>query len=256
MAEDYPSTSVTTETLCTNKLFNDLEVLLLQHGKHIIEYDLPISTRECDNDSTVPRLIQDELIVPNVDEELTLIEKFNNDQRVAYETIMTVIDRKESMIFFVDGPGGIEKTFLYRTISATLRKADHIAIATTTFGIAATLLLGGRTTYSRFKIPLTPDASFTCSISKQSDLAELIRRATIIIWDEAPMVNRRALESLDRIFKDIMEENLPFGGKVLILGGDFRQVLPVVSKGTKAEMIDACIVKFPLWKGVKGLHLK
>ncbi|KAL4619722.1 hypothetical protein ACB092_06G100700 [Castanea dentata] len=45
------------------------------------------------------------------------------------------------------------------------------------------------------------------------------------------MVNRRALESLDRTFKDIMEVNLPFGGKVLILGGDFRQVLPVVPKG-------------------------
>nr|XP_023888078.1 uncharacterized protein LOC112000214 [Quercus suber] len=256
MAEDYPSTSVTTETRRTNKLLNDLEALLLQHGKHITEYDFPILTRECDNDSTVSRLIQDELTVPNVDEELALIEKLNDDQRVAYETIMTVIDRKESMIFFVDGSGGIGKTFLYHTILATLRKADHIAIATATFGIAATLLPGRRTTHSKFKIPLTPDASSTYSISKQSDLAELIRRATIIIWDEAPMVNRRALESLDRTFKDIMEENLPFGGKVLILGEDFRQVLSVVPKGIKAEMIDACIVKSPLWKDIKVLHLK
>ena len=93
------------------------------------------------------------------------------------------------MIFFVDGPGGTRKTFLFRTILATLGKAGHIAIATATSGIAATLLPGGRTAHSRFKIPLTPDASTTCSINKQSDLAELIRRATIIIWDEAPMVN-------------------------------------------------------------------
>ncbi|XP_050277829.1 uncharacterized protein LOC126719302 [Quercus robur] len=256
MIEDYPSTSVTTETHRTNKLLNDLEALLLQHGKHITEYDLPILTGECDNDSTTPRLIQDELTIPNIDEEFTLIEKLNNDQRLAYETIMTIIDRNESMIFFVDGPGGTGKTFLYRTILAALRKAGHIAIATATSGIAATLLPGGRTTHSRFKIPLTLDASSTCLISKQSDLAELIRRATIIIWDEAPMVNRRALESLDRTFRDIMEVNLPFGGKVLILGGDFRQVLPIVPKGTKAEMIDACIVKSPLWKDVKVLHLK
>ncbi|KAL0008675.1 hypothetical protein SO802_010177 [Lithocarpus litseifolius] len=93
MVEDYPSTSVTTEARRTNKLLNDLEALLLQHEKHITEYDLPISTGECDSDSTVPRLIQDELIVPNIDEELTLIEKLNNDQRVAYQTIMIVIDR-------------------------------------------------------------------------------------------------------------------------------------------------------------------
>ncbi|XP_075674908.1 ATP-dependent DNA helicase PIF1-like [Castanea sativa] len=211
MVEDYPSTSVTTETHRTNKLLNDLEALLLQHGKHITE--------------------------------------------VAYETIMIVIDRKESMIFFVNGPGGTGKTFLYRTILATSRKAGHIAIATVTSSIAA-LLPGGRTTHSRFKIPLTPDASSTCSISKQSDLVELIRRATIIIWNEAPMVNRRALESLYRTFKDIIEVNLPFGGKVLIFGGDLSQVLPVVPKGTKAEMIDAYIMKSPLWKDVKVLYLK
>ena len=54
MAEDNPSTSVTIKTRCINKLLNDLEVLLLQHGKHITEYDLPISTGECDNDSSVP----------------------------------------------------------------------------------------------------------------------------------------------------------------------------------------------------------
>ena len=79
MSEDYPSTFVTTETRCTNKLLNDLEVLLLQHGKHITEYNLPISIGECDNDSTIPRLIQDERTVPNVHEELTLIKKLNND---------------------------------------------------------------------------------------------------------------------------------------------------------------------------------
>ncbi|XP_050278136.1 uncharacterized protein LOC126719646 [Quercus robur] len=224
MVEDYPSKSVTTETHRTNKLLNDLEALLLQYGKHITEYDLPISIGECDNDLAVPRLIQDELTIPNVDEEFTLIEKLNNDQRVAYETIITVIDCKESMIFFVDGPGGTRKTFLYRTILATLRKVGHIAIPTATSGIAATLLPGGRTMHSKFKIHLTLDVSSTCSIN--------------------------------RTFRDIMEVNLPLGGKVLILGGDFRQVLPVVPKGTKTEMIDACIVKSPLWKDVKVLHLK
>lgn len=79
MVEDYPSTSVTTETRRTNKFLNDLETLLLQQGKHVTKYDLSISIGECDNDSVVPRLIQDELTVPNVEEELTLIEKLNND---------------------------------------------------------------------------------------------------------------------------------------------------------------------------------
>ena len=42
----------------------------------------------------------------------------------------------------------------------------------------------------------------------------------------------------------------------MILGGDFRQVLPVVQKGTKAQMIFACIVKSPLWSNTKVLHLQ
>ena len=48
MVEDYPSMSDAIETCRTNKLLNDLEVLLLQHGKHITEYDLPVSTGECE----------------------------------------------------------------------------------------------------------------------------------------------------------------------------------------------------------------
>jgi hypothetical protein len=231
-------------------------VLLLQHGKHITDYDLPVATVAFEQISAIPRIIQDEINIPVVDEEINFLDKLNHDQRVAYNTIMGVIERKESMIFFVDGPGGTGKTFLYCTLLANLRKLGHIAIATATSGIAATLLPGGRTAHSRFKIPLTPDASSTCSISIQSDLAELIRRATVVVWDEAPMVNRRAVEAFDRTLKDIMEVDSPFGGNVVIFGGDFRQVLPVVPNGTRSEMIDTCIVKSPLWRYVKVLHLK
>ena len=164
-------------------------MLLLQHGKHITDYDLPVTTAASKQISAIPRIIQDEINIPVVDEEINFLDKLNHDQRVAYNTIMGVIEHKESMIFFVDGPGGTGKTFLYRTLLTNLRKLGHIAIATATLGIAATLLPGGRIAHSRFKIPLTPDASSTCSISIQSDLAELIRRATVVVWDEAPMVN-------------------------------------------------------------------
>ncbi|GMY29552.1 hypothetical protein FCV25MIE_24794 [Fagus crenata] len=256
MVEDYPSSSEATNVVCTNLLLNDLKVLLLQHGKHITNYDLPVVSATSEQISAIPRIIQDEINIPVVDEEINFLDKLNHDQRVAYNTIMRVIKYKESMIFFVDGPGGTGKTFLFRTLLANLRKLGHIAIATATSGIVTTLLPGGRTTHSRFKIPLTPDDSSTCSISVQSDLAKLIRRAIVVVWDEAPMVNRRAVEAFDRTLKDIMEEDSPFGGKVVIFGGDFRQVLPVVPNDTRSEMIDACIVKSPLWRYVKVLHLK
>ncbi|GKF11538.1 DNA helicase, partial [Tanacetum coccineum] len=46
--------------------------------------------------------------------------------------------------------------------------------------------------------------------------------------DEAPMDNRRSFETLDRTLRDLMNvSDLIFRGKTVVLGGDFRQTLPV-----------------------------
>ena len=99
---------------------------------------------------------------------------------------MNVIDRKQSQVFFVDGPGGTGKTFLYQALIATLRNRGKIVLATALSGIAATLLLGGRTAHSRFNLPFDVQSNSICNIKKQKDLAKLIRVAAAIIWDEAP----------------------------------------------------------------------
>ena len=48
---------------------------------------------------------------------------------------------------------------------------------------------------------------------------------------------------------------LPFGGKPLLLGGDFRQTLPVVPRGTRAQIIEACIKSSSLWRHFRQLRL-
>ncbi|CAL5396268.1 unnamed protein product [Camellia sinensis] len=70
------------------------------------------------------------------------------------------------------------------------------------------------------------------------------------------MTNRYAFEALNRTLIDITGVDCPFGGKIMVFGGDFRQVLPVVPKGTKAETIAASIVKSPLWSHIQILRLK
>ncbi|KAI3900737.1 hypothetical protein MKW92_036312, partial [Papaver armeniacum] len=118
------------------------------------------------------------------------------------------------------------------TILAYLRTEGHIAIATATSGIAATMMPGGRTAHSRFKIPVPVDSTSSCDIPVDTDLADLIRKANLIIWDEATMANRYAFEALDRTLRDVIKVEKPFGGKILVFGGDFRQVLPVIERGT------------------------
>jgi ATP-dependent DNA helicase PIF1 len=130
-----------------------------------------------------------------------------------------------------------------------------IAIATATSGIAASIMPGGRTAHSRFKIPIKIDANTMCSFSKQSGTAMLLRRAALIIWDEVGMTKRQAVETLDRTLQDIMGCNQPFGGKVMLFGGDFRQVLPVMTRGTRAQITDATLPRSYIWCNVRRILL-
>ncbi|KIM65901.1 hypothetical protein SCLCIDRAFT_51854, partial [Scleroderma citrinum Foug A] len=66
---------------------------------------------------------------------------------------------------------------------------------------------------------------------------ELIRSASIVIWDEAPMANRAVLGCVEEVCRIVMGNNKPFGGKVIILLGDFRQTCPVIRGGTRAQVV-------------------
>ncbi|KAK2436045.1 ATP-dependent DNA helicase PIF1 [Trifolium repens] len=75
------------------------------------------------------------------------------------------------------------------------------------------------------------------------------------------MMNRYFFEAFDRTMRDLMgkvdkeNRNKPFGGKVVVLGGDFRQILPVIRKGSRADVIRATISSSNLWKHCKVLKL-
>ena len=95
-------------------------------------------------------------------------------------------------------------------------------------GITASLLPNGRTVHSRFMLPVPILETSISSIRRNSMKAEEIKKTEVFIWDEAPMAPSYALKAVDILLRDIMNINTPFGGKIMILGGDFRQVLPVI----------------------------
>ena len=57
----------------------------------------------------------------------------------------------------------------------------------------------------------------------------------IIVLDEAPMLEKETLESINEFLQELMHIQKNFGGKLMICAGDFRQILPVVKHGGKAE---------------------
>ena len=83
--------------------------------------------------------------------------QLNVDQRRAFDSITIAVNDEgapRSRVFFLDGPGGSGKTFLYTTLLATFRGERKHCIAVASSGIAALLLPGGTTAHSKFKIPL------------------------------------------------------------------------------------------------------
>ena len=59
------------------------------------------------------------------------------------------------------------------------------------------------------------------------------------------MANRYLFEALNKTCKEI----------TIVLCGDFRQILPVVIRGTHEQIVDACIKSSELWKSIDIMHL-
>ncbi|XP_022024880.1 uncharacterized protein LOC110925221 [Helianthus annuus] len=140
-------------------------------------------------------------------------------QERIYKIVMEAIEKGDGGVFFVYGYGGTGKTFLWKTFSAALRSKGEVVLNVASSGIASLLLDGGRTAHSRFVIPININENSICSIEPNTELGELIKRATLIIWDEAPMTHKHCFEALDRTMRDISRssqpnmQSRPFGGK-------------------------------------------
>ncbi|KAL9992859.1 putative DNA helicase [Helianthus debilis subsp. tardiflorus] len=253
MSEDHQLHCQSVERV-QNMVLTDIRAILQSMGKNLTDFDLPNLTEE-DLQYGIHREVQEEYGIVVEAEDLCAKDELNSDQKLIFDEIMTHVDNDRPGVFFIDGPGGTGKTFLYKALLAQVRSRGLIAIATASSGAAANNMPGGRTAHSRFKIPICVDNNSMCNIKKQSGTAELIRSSKLIIWDEASMAKRQAIEAVDRTLQDIIGVTLPFGGKIMVMGGDFRQVLPVIKRGTRAQIVDSSLRMSPLWSITKKMRL-
>ncbi|XP_046976299.1 ATP-dependent DNA helicase pif1-like [Vanessa cardui] len=187
----------------------------------------------------------------------TNVPQLNQQQRIAYDTLIEAVNSGSGGIYFLDAPGGTGKTFLISLLLARIRSRNDVALALASSGIAATLLEGGRTAHSALKLPLNMQITETpiCNIAKNSAMAKILQVCKLIVWDECTMAHKRSLEALDRTLKDLRDNQNIFGGAMILLSGDFRQTLPVIPRSTVADELNACLKSSNLWQYVKTLHL-
>jgi PIF1-like helicase len=180
---------------------------------------------------------------------------FNPEQRAIFDAVLDSVRNNEGKVFFLQSAGGCGKTYVCNTIAAAVRAMGHPALCVASSAIAALLLDGGRTAHSRFKIPIPIFENSFCGISKNAHLKELIKETKVIIWDEASMQHRHAIEALDRTLRDILQQDRLFGGLTVLFGGDFRQTLPVIARGSREQIINASFRKSRIWRHIQVFHL-
>ncbi|KAL8624599.1 hypothetical protein ACOMHN_045134 [Nucella lapillus] len=234
------------------------EKVLSLEGKHLTDYAMPAPQRH--QEPHIGRhMLRETSYSQN---ELDMFVSTNEpllvpDQENAFHAVMDAIQEGNGGFFFLDAPGGTGKTFLINLLLAKVRKQGEIAIAVASSGIAATLLTGGRTAHSTFKLPmnLAQQDMPTCNLSKNTDEANVLKKTKLIVWDECTMAHKKALEAVNLSLQDIRDSPKIFGRVTLLLAGDFRQTLPIITGGTPADELSACLKSSHLWNGVSTLKL-
>jgi len=89
-----------------------------------------------------------------------------------------------------------------------------------------------------------------------SDQADLLREASLIIWDEVPMQHHHCLEVVDHTLCDLCDNDSNFGGIIVVFGGDFCQILPVIVKGSQAQIVATSLWRSNLWPKMRILRLQ
>lgn len=227
--------------------------ILIENGTSLHNYGFDRVPEQ----SEVEKVLNKSHINKNLNDHAEEMAKMTSEQREIFETIiqMSSDDYETEKLLFIDAPGGTGKSFVLNLAIKQCHLDGHYPIAVASSGIAAILLNTGKTAHYTFKIPLEVDEDSTCQFTEQSELANKIKATRLIIWDEAPMCNRYTIEAVEKSLRNLMKNNLLFGGKAVVFSGDFRQILPIVNFGRQEEAISLSIKRSYIWNKMKISHL-
>ncbi|CAG9772259.1 unnamed protein product [Ceutorhynchus assimilis] len=186
-------------------------------GKNLQEYGLPQPNRSEDVVQNREYMAETNYNLDKLRETVSVGEaSLTDEQRMVCQEVVNSVRSSSGKMFFLDAPGRTGKTFL---INCLLAKTSM------------------------------------CYISKQSNMAKVLQECKLIIWDESPMSHKSGFEALNNSLKDLQNSSDFMGGVTALLAGDFRQTLPVVSRGMRANEVKAYIKASYLWPETTKLSL-
>jgi hypothetical protein len=233
---------------------NIINSILILHGYSLIDFDLPCNNylheKITDIDYNITQNLNDS------DNIVQQIKSLTNAQEIIFNKVINAVkNENHDKYIFVDGPGGTGKSYLLNLLIDYFNKDKVNVLAVAWTGIAANLLKNGKTVHTTFKLPLNITDVSTCNVKPNTPYGNYIKCINILFWDEISLASKFAFKAVDRLFKDLCNNEEPFGGKIVVVSGDFRQTLPIVKCGNRTQIIENCVKKSYLWRHFQCLSL-
>ena len=233
----------------------EIESVMSEHGKSLQDRDFGFTLPRTHDaaDMRLQQALREHDF--NVDECLFhrnhFCQQFSPEQSSIMDAVTdAVAGHSPNNVHAVLASAGCGKSLLVAGITWHLRSQSKIVLNVAASALAATMLPSGRTAHSAFRIPIPTTSSSFCGL--KSHERELLRRCSAIFYDEVSMVSQDVADALDRACKDVTgEHGKPFGGKVVVFLGDFKQLLPVAPGIRRSPTVKNC----SWWSQVRTFQL-
>lgn len=185
-----------------------------------------------------------------------MYRKFNVDQKRMADVIMDRLKTgKGPTCFCVYGFGGTGKTFFYKGLYYMIIGAGLDVMNMASIGIAAIELPKGQTVHKTFVIDVPTYSSSISRIKPGTKAAKELLEKHVFILDEFTISSKYVFDILDKKLRELTGIDEPFGGKIVVIGGDFRQTLPIQPRANRTELLDLSITCSDLWKNFEVFKL-
>ncbi len=225
--------------LCDNEVVNPLnsaialwsiEEIMLSFGRSLTDADYGVTLPP--RPAHLPAPLSSSIQWPSFDQDDCISKRdesvalFTAEQHHALDSVLSAVRGDNLMnVFAVLASAGCGKTMWVQGLTWSLRAMGHHVLNVAASALAATLLPEGCTAHSAFRIPIPTTSASYCGV--KGSARDMIRACKCICYDEVSMVGKDVAECLNRFLQDVMHSELPFGGKVVVFLGDFKQLTPV-----------------------------